>query len=129
MAPEQAAANRELTPACDVYALGVILYEMLTGLPPFRAADWVELVVQVKEQVPLMPSRLMAGIPRNLETICLKCLNKEPARRYPSAQALADDLRRFLDGKPILARPTSKAEKLWRWAGATPVWPPCPPWC
>jgi serine/threonine protein kinase len=120
MAPEQAGEATVVTALADIYALGVILYELLTGLPPFRAADWVDVIVQVKEQEPVPPSRLLRGIPKELETTALKCLHKDPARRYPSAEALADDLRRFLDGQPILARPTGAWEKLWKWCRRNP---------
>lgn len=120
MAPEQSTVGDAVTHATDIYSLGVILYELLTGMPPFRARDWVELVIQVKECEPVAPSRLLPGIPRDIETICLKCLYKDPARRYPSAEALADDLRRFLDDKTIVARPTGRAEKVGKWCRRNP---------
>jgi len=122
MAPEQVDPGRlTVGPASDVYALGAILYELLTGRPPFRSASLAETMDQIRHQEPAPPRRLNAVIPQDLETICTTCLRKDPKRRYPTAVALADDLRRWQEGRPITARPISAAERAWRSARRRPL--------
>jgi len=122
MAPEQAAGRtKDIGPAADVYSLGAILYECLAGRPPFRGATVLETLDQVRSQEPLPPRRLQPRCPRDLETITLKCLSKEARQRYATATDLADDLGRFLDGRPIKARSTSSLEHLVRWMRRRPA--------
>jgi hypothetical protein len=122
MAPEQAAGHgKTIGPAADVYALGAILYEALTGRPPFRAATALETVLQVLSAEPVPPRRLQPGLPRDLETICLKCLEKGPARRYAGAGELADDLGRFLEHCPVRARPVGPWQRAAKWVARRPV--------
>ena len=121
MSPEQAAAEgRQLSPATDVYSLGAILYEVLTGQPPFRAATLLETLRQVVEREPPLPRSLDPRIDRDLETVCLKCMDKRPQRRYPSAAAVADDLDSWRTGKPIKARRVGRAERLVLWCRRRP---------
>jgi WD40 repeat protein len=121
MAPEQAAGKKQVGPPADIYALGAILYELLTEEPPFRARTPLDTILKVLNDEVSPPRRINAKVPRDLETICLKCLHKEPGKRYASAAALAEDLRCFLDGKPIGARRTGPIEKAWRWSCAHPT--------
>jgi eukaryotic-like serine/threonine-protein kinase len=122
MAPEQAGGkNREIGPASDIYSLGAILYEMLVARPPFKAGSPIDTVRQVIEQEPVPPRQLEPRVPLDLETICLKCLEKDPAKRFATAAELADDLRRFVDDEPIRARPTPAWERAWKWGKRRPT--------
>jgi serine/threonine-protein kinase len=122
MAPEQAGGpGVTASPAVDVYALGAILYELLTGRPPFRGTTKQDTLEQVRSRNAIAPSQLQPGVEALLEAICLKCLEKEPARRYAGALALAKDLRRFLAGETVQARRAGRAERLWRWCRRNPT--------
>jgi serine/threonine protein kinase len=120
MAPEQATAGESVGHAADIYALGVILYELITGRAPFQGESPLEVLQQVRATEAVPPTRLRGKIPRDLETICLKCSEKSPAERYPGAAALAADLGRFLRGEPIHARPVRAQQRLWRWCRRNP---------
>ena len=121
MAPEQAAAVTEADPSQDIYSLGAILYELLTGRAPFRGPTVLDTLDQVRHEQPVPPRRLQSRIPKDIETICLKCLDKSPARRYPTAAALMADLHHFLQDEPIAARPISALEKGLRWIRRHPA--------
>jgi serine/threonine-protein kinase len=123
MAPEQARGDvRELGPHSDLYSLGAMLYEFITGKPPFRGRTSMDIVVKVTREEVVPPSRLQPDVPRDLETICIKCLQKEPAKRYTNCYELAEDLNRFLIGEPIQARPVGNSERVVRWCRRNPGW-------
>jgi hypothetical protein len=123
MSPEQAEGRRgAIGPASDIYSLGATLYALTTGRPPFQGATAVETLRQICEAEPDTPRRSDPTVPRDLEAICLRCLQKDPRRRYPTAQALADDLQRFLAGEPVAASPPRALERLARWGRRRPAW-------
>ncbi len=122
LSPEQAAGKtKELTTATDIYGLGAVLYELLTGHPPFEGASAVEILHEIERKSPERPTVRDASIPRDLEIICWKCLAKEPRDRYSTADALAEDLERWKDGRTIIARPATRPERVWRWARRNPA--------
>lgn len=122
MAPEQIQGSAlKISPRTDIYAIGAIIYQMLTGRPPFLAASVLDTMTQLANDDPINPKKLEPSVPRELEIICLKCLRKEPQKRYTSAEALADDLQRFRLGQPIRAKSTTVFERLWRMARRNPV--------
>lgn len=123
MAPEQITNTRKtVDQRTDVYALGILLYEMLTGRPPFRAVSPIDTMLQIKHDEPVPPSRLVPKLPLDVENICLKCIEKDPAKRYAGADLLAEDLGRYLIGQPVQARPISRLARLWRWSKRNPGW-------
>jgi serine/threonine protein kinase len=121
MAPEQTGPGGTIGPAVDIYSLGAILYEMLTGRPPFKGATVFDTLEQVRNTEPVHPRRLQPGCPPDLDTICMKCLEKSPHRRYASAADLAADLQAFLGGGPIQARPAGVVKRAWMWAKQHPA--------
>jgi WD40 repeat protein len=122
MPPEQATGNRKIGPASDIYSLGVILYESITGRPPFQAATFAEAVEFILNRDPLPPSKLNPKLPKELDAITFKCLEKREEDRYKTAAELADDLQRFLDGRPIRAKAQGPVQHAWRWARKNPAY-------
>ena len=121
MSPEQAEGRTEdVGPASDQYSLGAILYQMMTARAPFAAAKPLDTLTQVAKNEPVPPRQFQPEVPVDLETICLKTLQKDPAARYSSCESLAEDLRRFINGEPIHARPVSKLESAWKWSKRNP---------
>ncbi len=121
MSPQQAIDSSQATIACDVYSLGATIYRLLTGRPPFDQGSLVEVLRQVIHEPPVPPSRICKTIDSDMDTIVLKCLEKEPAKRYRTADELGDELKRFLDGEPIMARPIKRRERFWRWCKRKPL--------
>jgi eukaryotic-like serine/threonine-protein kinase len=120
MAPEQA-EGKQVGPPADVWALGAVLYECLTGRPPFKAATLMDTLIQVVSEEPVPPRQLNAKVPRDLETVCLRCLQKEAGKRYATARELAEDLRHYQVGEPLVARPIGRLERAWRWGKRKPA--------
>ncbi len=110
----------ELTPASDQYSIGALLYELLTGRPPFLGSKAFDTISQVVHKEPVPPCQLQETLPPDIDTICLKALQKLPEKRYASCQQMADDLKHFLRGEPIIARPISRWERTWRWCRRNP---------
>ncbi len=121
MSPEQASGSSDIGPATDIYALGATMYEMIVGRPPFRGSTIMDTLKMVKTIEPVPPRQLQPNVPADLQTICLKCLHKDPAQRYKTAEAFANDLRNYLEGRPIDARPASTWEKTWKWSRRNPA--------